>query len=230
MSAVPRMVGTLRIVTWVGGLLAAAAAFPVDRVAAQADAEPVTLRYLAYVAGSRVGEATVQVAVDGGRYQVSGSAHSDGVLQGFSDWRNRFSAEGVLAGTERRGESFDYTERDRDKVRHVLVRDGTLQVTKNGKRRPQRVAPPGPDLISALFVGPHCEGDQRLHTGRHSYRLVWLGGDSETCRYRVVDDDDDTFEIDLRLGRLGSLVVLDEVRVHGWLSGRIERVGRGIAG
>ncbi len=192
--------------------------------AAMADDDATTLRYQGFVAGVPVGEATVSVSVGGGRYRVEGSARSNGWLRGFTDWRNRFRAHGRLAGPVPAPTEFTYTEQDRDKRRTVMVRDGMLQVTKNGKRRPKRPSALAPDVVTALFVQPRCQGDQTLHTGRHVYRLSQLNGGAGTCRYAVVDDDGDRFEVEVTLAERGELVVPERITVSGWLTGRIELV------
>jgi hypothetical protein len=193
-----------------------------DTALVQPDASDVDLRYQAFVAGAPVGEATVKVALADGVYRVEGDARSNGWLKGFTNWRNQFSARGRLDGLNREPTEFSYTERDSRKHRHVVVRDGTLQVTKNGKQRPSLQSPSGADIISALFVQPHCRGDQVLHTGRHVYRLSRLAHNPDGCRYSVVDDDDDTFEIELVLGRRDGLVVPTKIKVYAWLTGWVE--------
>ncbi|MDZ7670408.1 MAG: DUF3108 domain-containing protein [Gammaproteobacteria bacterium] len=201
-------------------LTAAFGAWAAD--AADDPARDVTLRYNAYVAGALVGDATITVAMVGDRYQVVGDARSIGVLKHFSKWHNRFAARGVLDDAGSSPEAFYYTERNRSKVRDVAVRDGTLHVTKNGKQRPEREAPDGHDVLSALFVSPRCEEDHLLHTGRYLYRLERLEHDAETCRYRVTDEDDDSYEIELQLTRVNGLLVPGRIIVHAWLTGSVE--------
>lgn len=201
-------------------LAAAFSASATDR--AEDETGDVTLRYHAYAAGALVGDATISVAMVGGRYQVVGDARSTGVLKSFSKWHNRFAARGEVDAGGSRPQEFYYTERNRRKVRDVAVRDGTLHVTKNGKQRPEREAPDGRDVLSALFVSPHCRDDHHLHTGRYIYELQRLEHDGESCRYRVTDEDDDSFEIDLELTRVNGLVVPGRIIVHAWLSGTLE--------
>lgn len=209
--------------TYLLPILLLAAAFGASAADLADDAaRDVTLRYRAYVAGALVGDATVTVAMVDDRYQVVGDARSTGVLKGFSEWHNRFAAHGVLDAAGSRPREFYYTERNRRKVRDVAVRDGTLHVSKNGKQRPERAAPDGRDVLSALFVSPHCRDDHVLHTGRYVYRLQRLEHDGESCRYRVTDEEDDSFEIDLELTRLNGLVVPGRIVVHAWLTGSVE--------
>jgi hypothetical protein len=182
----------------------------------------VTLHYRAFIAGTPVGEATVEVALVEDRYQVHGTAVSNGWLKWFTNWRNRFAVDGRLEGSRRQPATFSYFEQDSGKTRDLTVQDGVLRVVKNGKPRQERAAPPHLDLISGLFVQPDCRTDQVLSTGRHVYRLTRLSGDAVGCRYTVVDDDDDTFEIELVLGRRNGLVVPTSIKVKAWLSGSIE--------
>ena len=195
-----------------------------------AGAEPgpvqaLTLDYRAVVAGAAVGEARVALALgDDGRYRVRGFARSNGWMRGFTGWRNRFWSSGRVVAGAITPERFRYHEQDQDKDRRVLVQDGALQVTKNGRQRPRRQAPDGPDLIAALFVVPDCGADQQVHTGRHRYRLERLPGDDAACRFRVTDDDQDTFELEMELERRGDLAVPRRITVRAWLTGWIELV------
>lgn len=186
-----------------------------------APAHVTTLEYQAYAAGAPVGAATVQVSLVDDAYHVTGFAQASSWLRGFSEWRNRFSARGRVRDDAPEPQEFSYREHDRRKSRQVVVRDGTLQVTKNDRRRPRRQAPGGADVISALFVRPHCSPGRTVHTGRHVYRLERLQ-QAEGCRYRVVDDDGDTFELELEFTRRAGLVVPSRMTVHGWLTGWIE--------
>ncbi len=186
------------------------------------------LRYDAFVGGAKVGEARVHVIIGEGSYQIQGSARTRGLLDTFSDWRNRFSARGDLNSARGgvgdqgiRPLSFSYLEKDRDKRREVLVQEGTLQVVKNGKVRPTRSAPAGFDVLTGLFVLPGCAGDQLLHTGRHHYRLTRLESKPGRCRYVVVDDDNDRYEVSVAFTNRGGIVVPRRVVVDGFLSGTV---------
>ena len=202
-------------------------------------AAAVVLRYDAFVGGAKVGEARVHVVIDDGRYQIQGSARTLGLLDTFSDWRNRFSARGEIktrgeisarGETKSSGEgkvegiqplSFSYLEKDRDKRREVLVQEGALQVIKNGKVRPTLPAPAGLDVLTGLFVLPRCQGDQLLHTGRHHYRLTRLESQPGRCRYVVIDDDNDRYEVSVAFVSRGGIVVPHRVAVDGFLTGTV---------
>ena len=184
--------------------------------------EAVSLHYRAYLAGTPVGRATVRLAVAGDGYRIEGEAASEGWVSGVTRWRNRFRAEGRLTDAAPLPRDFSYTETDRGKEHRVSVRDRVLQVVKNGKRRNPRPAPDGADVLSALFVQPSCLPERLVHTGRHLYRLTRLAGGDGVCRYRVVDDDDDAFEVAVDLIRHAGLTVPGRITFRSWVSGSIE--------
>jgi len=200
---------------------------------APTQAAAVVLRYDAFVGGAKVGEARVHVVIDDGTYQIQGSARTLGLLDSFSDWRNRFSARGEIKSSREiksSGEvkvegiqplSFSYLEKDRDKRREVRVQEGALQVIKNGKVRPTLPAPAGLDVLTGLFVLPRCQGDQLLHTGRHHYRLTRLDSQPGRCRYVVIDDDNDRYEVSVVFTSRAGIVVPHRVVVDGFVTGSV---------
>jgi hypothetical protein len=181
------------------------------------------LRYQAFLAGAPVGQATVKIALADGAYVVEGSARSQGLMNRFSRWRTHFTARGKVA--DEAGAEFAYAERNSRSTRHVHVSNGLLQVNKNGRQRPPEPSPPGPDVLTALFVPPHCRAAEVVHTGRSVYRLTRLSHDAGGCRYRVVDDEQDTYEMELRLQRLDHLVIPHRITVFGRVTGSMVLVG-----
>lgn len=218
-------VGALLSLLAVAGLRAATpAALPVSLPESDG---AVSLHYRAYLAGAPVGWATVRLALAAEGYRIEGEAASEGWMNGVTRWRNRFRAEGSLTEAAPLPVDFSYVETDRGKEHRVSVRDRILQVVKNGKRRDPRPAPDGADVLSALFVQPSCLPERRVHTGRHLYRLTRLvTGDDGVCRYRVIDDDDETFEVAVDLIRHAGLTVPGRITFHGWVSGSIELAAR----
>jgi hypothetical protein len=186
-------------------------------------AADASLRYQAFLAGAPVGEATVNIAMADGAYLVEGSARSRGLMNRFSRWRTHFTARGYMADDA--GTEFAYAERNARSTRQVRVSNGLLQVNKNGRQRPPEPSPPGPDVLTALFVPPLCRATEVVHTGRSVYRLTRLSHDARGCRYRVVDDEDDTYEMELRLQRLAHLVIPRRITVFGRVTGSMVLVG-----
>jgi hypothetical protein len=191
----------------------------------QSPSGDASLRYQAFLGGAPVGEATVNVAMGNGLYLVEGTAQSRGLMQRFSKWRTHFTARGSVEDAAGSGGRFSYAERNSGSTRVVEVSDGVLKVNKNGRQRPPEPSPPGPDVLSALFVPPHCRAEEVVHTGRNTYRLTRLSHDTGGCRYRVVDDDEDSFEMELQLHRFDHLVVPGRITVFGRVTGTMVLVG-----
>ena len=122
-------------------------------VSAPAFAATATFRYEAFVGAVRAGEAVVEIRTTKEGYEVRGRAKSKGLWETFSNWRARFSVAGVFGKKRPEPQRYYLMQRDDKKKREVVVQDGVLQYTKNGKKRPQRPAFPGTDVLTALFIG-----------------------------------------------------------------------------
>lgn len=192
-------------------------------VAAAASAEPVTppppteLHYEAFVAGARIGQATVHVTVDDEYYLVTGHARTEGLLERLKRWRSRFASSGVLDADDTAADEFFYVQRDSRREREIRVRNGTVEESRNGRFRSAKPSGPGLDLLRALFVEPDCASYHELHTGRQSYRVTPLSTGRDSCHLHVVDGDDDAFEVRLEFGRHQDLRVPTRITVHGLL-------------
>lgn len=188
-----------------------------------------TFKYEAYLAGTKVGTATVHVEISDEDYHLSGSARAQGILRWFGKWRTRFDVKGWIKGDELTLDEYRYVERGEHKRRELSVRDGVLRVVKNGKPRRPRKALPGTDFLTGLFVNPQCHEEQLLHTGRHSYRLRRLGSPIETigtakCRYEIHDDDGDRYVASVEFAQLGDLTIPVKMTFGGFIQGRMELV------
>lgn len=185
-------------------------------------AQAATFRYEAFVAGARAGEAIVNVDLAESRYQVTGTARAEGVVDVFSDWRTRFQAHGQLVGETPQLTEYSYVENDDDQRREVTVRDGMLRYFKNGRIRRERESPSGLDVLTALFVQPSCASVRSVHNGRSHFHLERVAAErDDVCRFNVIDDDDDRYKADIRFGRRGELTVPVSIIVRGFLTGRL---------
>lgn len=183
------------------------------------------LTYEATVAGAPAGTATVAMARTDAGYRVAGQARATGLLDALSPWRASFWSAGVFVDGQPRPTEYRYIERGRDKRRDVTVRNGRLSVIKNNKRRPERPALAGHDVLTALFYAPDCSAALDLHTGRHGYRLLADGAlepSAALCSYEVTDEDDDRFGAQLRFGLLDGRRVPTKILVSGALSGSMD--------
>ncbi|MCZ6619267.1 MAG: DUF3108 domain-containing protein [Gammaproteobacteria bacterium] len=183
--------------------------------------QAATFKYEAYIAGIKVGHATIHVDWNEDSYEVSGSAHTDGLVDTFGSWHTRFTATGKFVAGIAQLIEYRYIEKGDHKHRDVTVRDGELRVIKNGKDRGLRPAFPGVDVLTALYIAPRCIPEQQLHSGRHFYLLKRVGQDSDVCRYEVTDDDGDSYRADIVYGERENLTVPLSITLSGLLTGRL---------
>ncbi|MGI9327169.1 MAG: DUF3108 domain-containing protein [Pseudomonadales bacterium] len=202
-----------------------AAAAPSVPSAVQPRVSYQVLVYDATVAGAPAGTATIALLRDDQGYRIIGQAKATGLWDALSPWRSKFRAHGTWHEGTPTPEQFQYNERGRDKRRRVQVSDGTLRVNKNGKQRPDKPALPGVDVLAALFSSDRCEQVLDLHTGRRGYRLFATSevagpshGDS-SCTYRVVDEDEDTFETKIQFAQIDGLRFPRRIQISGAIAG-----------
>ncbi len=155
-------------------------------------ANATTLHYDAFLAGVKIGTATVTVERTQNTYRINGEAAANGVAYLFSDWRSEFYAGGSFVSGAPQLESYGYDERERRKHRILEISNGEVRQRKNGKPRPVRPLLGGLDVLTAFFIAPDCWQEQLLHTGRYNY---WIRGRPSSragwCRFEVTDDDGD---------------------------------------
>ena len=159
-----------------------------------APAHALELEYRGHIAGAEAGSARVHVESDGARYAVRGRIRTRGVWDLLSPWNARFTVTGRIEDGQAAPEELVLREEDRRKDRTVRVAAGVLHQVKNGAERPERAAPAGVDLVSALWVTLRCDAEQVLNNGRHTYTMTrtdhMLGENgTERCLYDIVDDD-----------------------------------------
>lgn len=138
---------------------------------AVASASVHILQYEAFIAGVRVGGATVEVQRDSNTYRISGSAAVVGTAHLFSAWHSDFRAKGRFRNGKPTLLRYSYVEQDRKKVRALTLGDGEVHQVKNEKVRPVGQILDGVDVLTAFFIDPSCQSDQLVHTGRYNYRI-----------------------------------------------------------
>ncbi len=181
-------------------------------------------RYQAFVGPAEAGEATVRLELSDTGYEVSGRAKAKGLVQLFSEWRTEFLVRGLMDKGKRLLQSFWYFERAPRKAREVKVENGELHVVKNGKPRAAKPAPPGDDMLSALFVHPRCEEELELNTGRKQYHLQRTSEHPQRCDYEITRGDGDRYNASVEFGTVDELRVPVRILLRGSLSGRLELV------
>jgi len=194
-------------------------------------AQETTLGYDAFVAGTKVGGAEVKIEKDDSRYAISGKAWTIGVLSFVTQWQSMFSATGRFTGQSPINEGYRFIERARDKVKELLLQNGTLTYVKNGHvRSPQ--TPTSLDLLSALFVSRDCAsaGDE-VHNGKDPYTLKLTGreslsaasgGATERCSFELSNEDNERIDATVWLGQINGLTVPVRLDVTGALEGTLK--------
>ena len=193
--------------------------------------QALDLEYRGVIAGADAGPAYVRIESDAERYEIRGMMRTHGVWNVLAPWNARFFVTGRIEDGRAVPETLVLHEKDRRKDRTIRVADGALRQLRNGRLRPERPAPPGVDLMSALWVTVRCDAEQVLNNGRHYYAMtrteqtVTLDG-VERCDYGIVDDDGERSRGRLELGeRYGRRVPLRIVVDEG-VSRGLELVGR----
>lgn len=162
--------------------------------AAALPAQALDLEYRGVIGGTEAGSAYVRVESDGERYRVRGRMRTHGMWDVLAPWNARFVVTGRIEEGRAIPETLVLHEKDRRKDRTIRVADGVLRQLKDGRLRPERAAPAGVDLMSALWVHARCVAEQVLNNGRHYYTMTRtaraVGEDGvERCEYGIVDDD-----------------------------------------
>ena len=193
--------------------------------------QALDLEYRGVIAGADAGSAYVRIESDEERYEVRGVMRTHGVWNVLAPWNARFLVTGRIEDGRAVPETLVLHEKDRRKDRTIHVADGALRQLRNGRLRPERPAPPGVDLMSALWVTVRCDAEQVLNNGRHYYAMTrtehTITPDGvERCDYGIVDDDGERSRGRLELGeRYGRRVPLRIVVDEG-VSRGLELVGR----
>ncbi|MDE0350493.1 MAG: DUF3108 domain-containing protein [Gammaproteobacteria bacterium] len=195
-------------------------------------AQGLDLEYRGVIGGTEAGSAYVRVESDGERYRVRGMMRTHGVWDVLAPWNARFVVTGRIEGGRVTPEALVLHEKDRRKDRTIRVADGVLRQLKDGKLRPERPAPAGVDLMSALWVRARCEAEQVLNNGRHYYTMTRtahaVGDDGvERCEYAIVDDDGERSKGRIELAERGGRHVPLLVTIDAGIARGLELVRAG---
>jgi len=191
--------------------------------AGQAFAQTVNLHYVASMGGAEAGVINVAIDAKGAEYKVVGSAESRGLMEMVKGLRVRFDVSGRVVGKGPVTGVYEYHHRDNSKERLIRVANGEVAYTKNGEVRPNVPSKKGVDLVSALWMAQSCESLTDVHTGRTQYTFTLLEGSANRCHYSVVSDDEDdgTFDVDIRYTNRAGLRVPELITSTGVFAGTI---------
>ena len=200
------------------------------------------VRYDAQVAWFHAGTISMTLDGYGDRYELSGVVSTSGAMNRVFKWRGRFAATGRMV------EGFPTTEaylllEDDGETREVLLAFGdktTIHATDDESE--ELPVPPGSDLMSVMFLAPHCLGETTVHDGEDAYHIVpehtsernlnqrsrYYSGPTLRCDYRFRYVDGSTRRVSVWIAENGSrFPVRVQLRVpllpDGVLRLRVER-------
>lgn len=130
------------------------------------------LQYDAQVAWFHAGTINMTLEEDGDRYELSGLVTTSGAMNRLFKWRGQFAATGRFVDGSPTTNAYLLLEDDGE-TREVLLAfgDKTTIHTTDSKSEVLPV-PPGSDLMSVMFLAPHCLGETVVHDGEDAYRIV----------------------------------------------------------
>ncbi|MCE2462118.1 MAG: DUF3108 domain-containing protein [Pseudomonadales bacterium] len=139
---------------------------------AEAAASTTEMHYDAQVAWFHAGtiEMTLQEHED--RYDLSGMVTTSGAMNRLFKWRGQFAATGRFVEGMPRTNAYLLLEDD-GATREVLLAFGdktTIHATDDESE--ELPIPPGSDLMSIMFLAPHCLGTTTVHDGEDAYTIV----------------------------------------------------------
>lgn len=176
------------------------------------------LRYDAQIAWFYAGTVAMTLHETGDRYELSGVITTSGAVTRLFQWRGQFAATGRFL------EGFPTTTaylllEDDGETRQVLLAFGdktTIHATDDESE--EIPLPPGSDLMSVMFLAPHCLGETTtVHDGEDAYRIVperssgqnldqrsgYFSGATVRCDYRFRYVDGSTRRVSVWLSDIG---------------------------
>ena len=176
------------------------------------------VRYDAQVAWFHAGTISMTLDGYGDRYELSGVVSTSGAMNRVFKWRGRFAATGRMVGGFPTTKAYLLLEDDGE-TREVLLAFGdktTIHATDDESE--ELPVPPGSDLMSVMFLAPHCLGETTVHDGEDAYRIVpertsernlnqrsrYYSGPTVRCDYRFRYVDGSTRRVSVWIAENGS--------------------------
>jgi len=203
------------------------------------------LHYDARVGWFDAGAINITFAQDGEQYELSGSVRVRGAIAKLLRWRGWFAATGEFDGDWPRTDAYLLMEESRGEREVLLSRGGRTVLHGSHRDSEELEGPPGSDIMSVLFLAPHCLDGAVVHDGEAPYRirlrksapveikqaLPWYSGAGLRCDYDFRYRDGSTRRVSLWVAELGgeSWPVRIRVRVplrpDGLLRLRVDTAG-----
>ena len=164
------------------------------------------IHYDAQVAWLQAGKIVMSLQQDGDHYELSGLVTTSGTMNRLFKWRGKFAATGRFVDGFPQTSAYLLLAEGRGSREVLLAFDGKTTIHATDDESEELPLPPGSDLMSVMFLAPHCLGETTVHDGEDAYRLVpertsrqglrqrsgYYSGDTVRCDYRFRYGDGST--------------------------------------
>ncbi len=157
---------------------------PSSAVLFAATAAAQETHYDAQVAWFHAGVIEMALQQNQDRYELSGLVTTSGAMNRLFKWRGQFAATGRFVDGMPRTNAYLLLEDDGE-TREVLLAFGdktTIHATDHESE--ELPVPPGSDLMSVMFLAPHCLDTTTVHDGEDAYTIVPERRSEQTLRQR----------------------------------------------
>ena len=182
---------------------------PFALAAPTSDAED--LHYDAQVAWFHAGIVEMTLHEEANRYELSGVVTTSGATNRLLKWRGRFAATGRFVEGFPTTNAYLLIEDDGDKREVLLAFGDKTTILATDDEAEELPAPPGSDLMSVMFLAPHCFAETTVHDGEDHYRIIpersserslrqrgdYYSGPTKRCDYRFRYDDGSTRRVSI---------------------------------
>ena len=155
------------------------------------------LHYDARVGWLDAGAINIDFAREDDSYELSGSVRVRGAIARLVRWRGWFAATGEFEGDWPRTDAYLLMEERRGEREVLLSRGGRTVLHGSHRDSEELEGPPGSDIMSVLFLAPHCLDGAVVHDGEDPYRIrlrsstpvqlrerpPWYSGGALRCDY-----------------------------------------------
>ena len=195
---------------------------------APAQGQALQLRYDVRVAWLNAGQLRADLLTRAQGYELSGAITTSGVMDRLFKWRGTFAAAGRMEDGYPRTTAYLLFEDDGKGREMVLATPQETTIHATGRKSETLPAPQGSDLMSVLFLAPHCLAEARVHDGEDPYHIRlaraaeqslrqpgrYYSGPTERCDYRFRYEDGTVRRISLWMADLGHRRVPVRIRVR----------------
>lgn len=175
------------------------------------------LLYDAQVAWFHAGTIVMNFQEEASRYELSGVVTASGAMNRLFKWRGRFAATGRFVEGFPTTNAYLLLEDDGENREVLLAFGDKTTIHATGDESEELPVPPGSDLMSVMFLAPHCLAETTVHDGEDAYRIVpervsernlrqrsqYFSGPTRRCDYRFRYVDGSTRRVSIWLSDTG---------------------------